>query len=241
MQSNNQGNLRGKYNFDLKMLEEVGDKNNKVLIVGKLRGKFEYSYFSRLLYEPIYKATITVARKSSKKDNIRILVPEIVIRSKEALARGKIIRVIGTLYSRIHNDGQKNRLMMFVMAQEIELYEGEEIPEFNNCVYLEGTIHKPPYMRRNEYTNRTITDLFISSVRESEESRWNMIPCVAWGKLAYEVGKLKVGDTIVLKGRLQSRNYLEKYDAHNESPIMREVNEVSIFEVVNLLKKEENQ
>lgn len=239
MQSKNKGDSRGKYNFDLEMLEEVGDKNNKVLIVGELRGKFEYSYFSRLLYEPIYKATITVARKSSKKDNIKILVPgRVVSRSKETLTRGKTIRVIGTLYSRIHNDGQKNRLMMSVMAQGIELYEGEEIPEFNNCIYLEGTVHKPPYMRRNEYTNRTITDLFISSVRKSEESRWNMIPCVAWGKLAHEVGKLKVGDTIVLKGRLQSRNYLEKYDAHYETPIMREVNEVSIFEVI---KKEENQ
>lgn len=241
MQSNNKGDSRGKYNFDLKMLEEVEVKNNKVLIVGELRGKFEYSYFSRLLNEPIYKAMITVARKSSQKDNIRILVPESVVgRSMESLVRGKNIRVIGTLYSRIHNDGQKNRLMMSVMAQRIELYKGEEIPEFNNCVYLEGTVHKAPYTRRNEYTKRTITDLFISSTRENEPSRWNMIPCVAWGNLAYKVGKLKEGDTIILKGRLQSRKYLEGFDTH-ENPIMREVNEVSIFEVVNVSKKEENQ
>lgn len=224
--------------FDLSVFEGVTTINNKACLIGRLRGKFEHNYTSSVNNEKYYKANIAVARKSGQEDNVRIMVPERLIKDNfETFERGVYIKVCGSLCSHLHTEAGKNRLRLYVFVETIELYLHQEVPEFNNCIYLKGRIHKAPYMRTARGSGKTITDLFITVIRKG--NKWDFISCLTWGGGALMAGKLKIGDEIILKGRLQSRVYFERYNGDPLIGFKRDVHEVSVFQIVDVNKKEE--
>lgn len=239
MSQNEATEERTNYVFDLSVFDGATTETNKVFLAGRLRGRFEYSYTSSITNERYYKAIISVPRKSGIEDNIRVVVPEKLDNgSWKEFQRGACVKVIGALRSRLERQGRdKKRLKVFVLAEKIGTYPFEETPYFNNCIYLEATIHKQPFYKKTRSSNKWITECFLSIVREG--SKWDFITCITWGVAALKVSKLNVGDKIIVKGRLQSRMYFER---NKENPTIgekRETFEVSVFELVDIVKEDE--
>ena len=239
MSQNEATEERTNYVFDLSVFDGATTETNKVFLAGRLRGRFEYSYTSSITNERYYKAIISVPRKSGTEDNVRVVVPEKLNNGNwKEFERGTCVKVIGTLRSRLERQGKdKKRLKVFVLSEKIESYPFEEAPYFNNCIYLEGTIHKQPFHKKTRSSQKRITECFLSIVREG--NKWDFITCITWGVGALKVSKLNVGDKIIVKGRLQSRMYFERDKENPTIGEKRETFEVSVFELVNISKSEE--
>ena len=91
---------------------------------------------------------------------------------------------------------------MVIFAREIETGLSEEY--FENYIYLEGFLCKPP-IKRTSPLGRDICDLMIAVNRMYNKSDY--IPCIAWGRNANYADNLKVGTKVYLEGRIQSREY----------------------------------
>lgn len=224
--------------FDLDILEEASMERNKALIIGKLRSKiFQYSHTTREK-ERFYKATVSVLRKSEERDTITVMLPEkLVEKWLNQPIRGKYIKAIGGFCSHLHKferEGKKNWLQLFLLAEQIEIYDEKPEYEYNNCVYLEGRVNKTPFFKKNLYY-RDITELFIT-VRRNDNKRLDYIPCITWGDLAQEARNLQIGDQITIKGRIQSREYFERSKENPDEGVYKEVHDVSVFEIVKVIK-----
>lgn len=222
------------YFEDLRIFDGVTTNNNKAFLIGRLRGKFESNYTSSFKSKRFYKGIISVPRKSGIQDNIRIMVPEELIQDKlEMFERGSVIKVSGTLCSYLHTEAEKKRLRIYVHVETIELYQNQEqLQECNNCIYLKGRVHKKPFMRKTSVAGKTITDLFLTVVRK--ENKLDYITCITWGSDAYWANTLNIGDEIILKGRIQSRMYIERYNGSRFFGTQMEVHEVSVFEILGM-------
>lgn len=223
--------------FELDILEDASMPFNKALIVGRLRSKFKYSYTTREK-ERFCQASVSVLRKSGERDTITVIAPEKLVKNWiEQPIRGKYIKAIGAFCSHLHKleqEGKKNWLQLFLLAEEVEIYDEKPAYEFNNCVFLEGRVNKPPFFKKSTF-DRNITELFIT-VRRDDNRRLDYIPCITWGDLAYEAKKVQVGDTITIKGRIQSRQYFDNSRENPDIGVYREVHEVSVFEIVKVVR-----
>lgn len=212
--------------IDLSTLENANiiSENNKSLVVGVLKSDLEISYISSRTEEVHYKTIISIARKSGEKDSVRIMIAESLIDgNREKLVRGMGIKVTGTLCSHLHKEFNKNRLLLYILAQSIELVE-ESAPEQNNMVLIRGKVHRPPFAKRS-VGGKKITELFVSVKRN--DSMFDYIPCVTWGRAAYQAEDLEVGEEVLLAGRIQSRSYWEK-----GTETKRIIYEVSVFGIL---------
>ena len=75
---------------------------------------------------------------------------------------------------------------------------------YQNDITLNGYICKSPIYRTTPF-NRQICDILLAVNRGFNKSDY--IPCIAWGSNAFFASALKVGTNIIVKGRLQSRDY----------------------------------
>lgn len=224
--------------IDLSVLGDgLGIRNNIAFVVGTLKGNFDHNYTSSLTKESYYRAILSVSRKSGINDNIRIMVPEKLIYNQlDKFVRGVSVKVSGMFCSHLHTEtGGKQRLRLYLLAESIELYPYEIPPEHNNVVYLAGEINKTPFKRKRQSSHKVITDIFVAAKRENH-TKYDYIPCIAWGRAAYIAEELKVEDRIALVGRIQSRMYNE-WDEGTK----REVYEISIFGILDISKKEEKE
>ncbi len=140
------------------------------------------------------------------------------------LVEGGAVRVIGQI--RTYNEiiEGKNRLNIVVFAREFALLEEDEV--YENKVYLEGYLCKPP-IRRVSPLGREICDLMLAVNRMYNKSDY--IPCIAWGRNAVYAGGLCVGTKIRISGRIQSREYRKRMEDGNL--ITRVAYEVSIIKI----------
>lgn len=222
--------------IDLKVLADanITSKDNKALVIGILRSNLEVSYVSSITGEVHYKTIISVSRKSGEHDSIRIMIPESVLgENREKFARGVCVKVSGLFCSHLHKEnGKKNRLMLYVLAEKLEIYPLEISQENNNIVYLKGIVNQPVFTKRSPVSGKKITEIFVR-VNRGFYPKADYIPCVVWGRAAYEAEDIiEEGDQIVLAGRIQSRSYAEKGKGTN-----RVINEVSVFGIFDITKK----
>lgn len=224
--------------YDLNILEEASSPTNKALIIGKIRSNiFQYAYVTRQ-GERFYKVIVSVLRKSKERDIITIVIPENLLKEHFTKPiRGKYIKAIGNFCSHLHkleNEGKKNWLELFVLAEQIDIYDSRPEYDFNNCVYLEGRVNKKPFSKKPLFY-MNITELFIT-VRRNDTKRLDYIPCITWGDLADEAKNLQIGDMITVKGRIQSREYFEKTKDNPNVGVYREVHDVSVCEIIKVEK-----
>ena len=92
---------------------------------------------------------------------------------------------------------------------DVTEYPGKD----GNFAELDGYICREPIFRETPL-NRKITDLLVASNRKYGKSDY--IPCVAWGRKAVKAGLMNVGAKISCTGRLQSREYLKRYEDGTE-------------------------
>jgi single-stranded DNA-binding protein len=97
--------------------------------------------------------------------------------------------------------------------------------EDKNSVSLTGAVCKKPNLRKTPM-GRQICDIMLAVNRRYGRSDY--LPCIAWGRLAENASELKIGDTITLEGRIQSRKYIK---TENGIATERTAFEVSIVSI----------
>ena len=129
----------------------------------------------------------------------------------------------GDICSFNNKSGQGSKLVISVLGRTIQpAGPGGDV----NRVELSGVLCKPPVLRRTPL-GRCICDIMLAVNRRY--GRADYLPCIAWGQVAVRVGRMQVGDTLALEGRLQSRQYTKVLEDTSET---RTAFEVSIMQLV---------
>ena len=144
-----------------------------------------------------YRFPLEVPRLSGTPDTLPVLLPEPLLDIVQTEAP---LRVQGQLRSFNNRSGVGNRLVLTVFAQAWEPAAGEPC----NRILLSGALCKPPTFRRTPL-GRSICDLMLAVSRRY--GRADYLPVIAWGQLAVQAARLRVGDALSLEGRVQSRIY----------------------------------
>lgn len=174
--------------------------------------------------EEFTRLVISSKRKSGILDKVNCVIPECMFKKKIAI--GEPICVTGEIHSRnVEEDNHKRRVDIFVFANEILDYPGNDINE------AEGTFYIVKKKELRETPNgRQITDLVLAAHRFSGKSDY--IPTIAWGRNAIRVAAMPIGTEIDVVGRLQSREYIKRYeDGTEETRIAYELSASRVEEI----------
>ncbi len=201
-------------------MSDKGIDSNNVTIVGKVHSTLEFSH--EMYGEGFYNFDIVVPRLSNHSDVLPITVSERLLVGIN-MEQGSTIKVKGQLRSYNKYTEGNNKLVLTIFARDISECDNEEEINNPNQIYLDGYICKRPVYRTTPF-GREITDMLIAVNRPYNKSDY--IPCIAWGRNARFSEKLKVGDHIMLWGRVQSREYQKKIN--EEKVISKIAFEVSI-------------
>lgn len=177
-------------------------ENNKVVIAGTVASEPEFSH--EVYEESFYTFMLDTPRLSETRDIIRITVSEKFL-AGDGIQPGNRVRISGQFRSYNNFSNVGNRLILTVFVKSIEKTEEEE--ENSNSICLNGYICKQPIYRTTPF-GREIADILLAVNRSYNKSDY--IPCIAWGRNAKFAEKLKIGDNVIIKGRIQSREYQKK-------------------------------
>lgn len=143
---------------------------------------------------------------------------------------GDIIELTGNIrsYSRKLADG-KNKVDLYVFTY----FDLPEISQ-DNYFELDGRICKTEDLRRLNNGNKNIHFTVANNllIEDSNKKLNSYLPCVAWGKLADTISKLKVNTRIKIAGELHSREYKKRIsDEDFEYRVAHELS-ISSIEVI---------
>lgn len=176
---------------------------NKVFLAGKIVTE---PVFSHEIYgEGFHEMMIEVPRLSEQKDILPITVSERLLIDRP-LKVGDYTALMGQFRSYNKLVDGKSRLMLTVFVRELLDWTSERNP---NVAELGGFICKPPVYRTTPF-KREICDLLIAVNRAYNKSDY--IPCIAWGRNARFVKNIRIGEKVMISGRIQSREYQKKLD-----------------------------
>lgn len=195
-------------------------ENNFISLQGMVDGDINYSH--NVLDEEFYKFTLKVSRLSGVVDSIPVTVAKKLIENN-SLKNGDFITLTGQLRSYNKNYENRTRLILTAFAKSIEDSGKED--ENPNSVVLNGYVCKEPTYRKTPF-GREITDVIIAVNRAFNRSDY--IPTICWGKNAVLCRDLPVGTNVLIKGRLQSREYTKRNGDDFE---IRTAYEVSVGEI----------
>ena len=170
--------------------------NNEITLSGKCIQDMEYSHSVKT--EDFFKSSMEIKRLSDKVDVLNLTVPENLCGQ---MTPGGYYTVKGQLrtYNRFFEN--KTCLVLTVFVKEVEPCH---VTVCQNDIMLNGFICKPPVYRTTPF-NRQICDILLAVNRGFNKSDY--IPCISWGSNAFFTSGLAVGTNVVIKGRLQSREY----------------------------------
>lgn len=143
-------------------------------------------------------------RHSGVLDMFRCVIPHELTAEVE---QGKEIEIYGEVRTRYYYENDVRHVMVYVLVKEVYTARPEAIA--TNSVSLDGFISRPPIVRDTPKGKR-ICDVILAVNHSSGRSSY--IPCIVWGGSADLVGKKTVGDRLIIRGRLQSREYWKEKD-----------------------------
>ena len=184
------------------MIEKIL-KNNQAVIAGEIISDFEFNH--EVFGEGFYFVKLKVSRLSHSSDIIPLLVSERLIDVKQSHI-GQFLEARGQFRSHNKQESDKNRVVLFLLAKEIEMIDSAENRNPNE-IFLDGYICKEPVYRTTPL-GREIADVLLAVNRAYGKSDY--IPCICWGRNARYAGNLTVGSRIQLRGRIQSREYQKR-------------------------------
>ncbi len=192
---------------------------NHIILRGNL---IELPIFSHENHGRIFhKFYLDVPRLSGASDVLPVMVPLDVLESMDIFG-GDTLEVVGQIRSFNSRSETGRKLIISVYGDQLRTCQ--EPP--TNQVELTGIVCKEPVFRRTPL-GREICDLMLAVNRHYRRSDY--LPTILWGKTAYSLTDLAVGDKIHLTGRLQSRNYTKVIDGES---IQRTAYEVSANSVI---------
>lgn len=143
-------------------------------------------------------------RHSGVLDMFRCVIPHELTAEVE---QGKEIEIYGEVRTRNYYENDVRHTMVYVLVKEVYTARPEAIS--TNSVSLDGFVSRPPIVRDTPKGKR-ICDVILAV--NHGERRSSYIPCILWGGSADIVGKKKIGDRLIVRGRLQSREYWKEED-----------------------------
>lgn len=207
-------------------------ESNKVNVIGVIDSKFTFSH--EVFGESFYTANLFVKRLSGNADIIPLMVSERLIDVTNDYS-GCTIEVDGQFRSYNYYDGNKNRLMLSVFAQNVQFLEGFTDCVGTNQIVLDGYVCKEPIYRKTPF-GREISDILLAVNRDYRKGDY--IPCIAWGRNARFASRFEIGTRVRICGRIQSREYYKKIsDDEFEARTAYEVS-IMTMEVVEDDKRE---
>lgn len=187
---------------------------NQVRLRGSLLALPQFSHENH--GRKFYRFTLEVARLSGAVDLLPVVAEDRILNELD-LSGGCMLTVTGQM--RTHNIRENNvrHLLVFVFAIQIVCEDGAPINE----VTIEGPLCKEPTYRRTPL-GREICDVMLAVPRAFR--RADYLPCILWGRTAYEIAQCHTRDRIRIDGRLQSRIYTKVTD---DGPQERTAYEIS--------------
>jgi hypothetical protein len=164
---------------------------------------------------------ITIKRKSESYDTLPVIVSDRIIDTLIDM-RNFHVEIQGQYRSRnVHEDG-KNHLELYVWAETLTLSD----KCYENEIMLDGYVCTLPTFRRTPL-GRTISDTIIAVDRRISKSDY--LPVISWSRNAAYLSRLNAGTKVTIKGRIQSRNYIKRFDENNyEERVAYEVSVLTI-------------
>ena len=190
---------------------------NRITLCGSLAELPEYSHQNH--DKRFFRFLLEVERLSGTVDLLPVVVPEEVLYEMD-LSGGSMLEVTGQIRSFNSRNTEGRKLIISVYAEHLTALEGEAVNE----TVLTGVICKPTVYRRTPL-GREICDVMLAVNRPYH--RTDYIPCIFWGKTADAIRNARVGQTVSLTGRLQSRNYIKVLEDGSEQRTAYEVSAVT--------------
>lgn len=199
------------------------NENDKVILIGKITEEFQYGFQAR--NQHFYETFIEVKRLSEVVDKIPVVVNGNLLKTKNEYV-GSLVKIIGQYRSYNKNSNGKNKLILYVLVKELHFYNDNDNENVvtNNEITLNGYLCKKPIYRLTS-TGKGITDILLAVNITDRESVY--IPCIAWYNKGINIANMEVGQQLLVKGRIQSREY-RKILSEDKTEI-RTAYEVSIF------------
>ncbi len=182
----------------------MNTENNKVTISGIVASEPEFSH--EVYEEMFYTFSLDTPRLSDAKDVIKITISEKFLVG-DGIKLGDNVKIDGQFRSYNNFSSVGNRLILTVFVKDIEKLDEAEPIENSNSICLDGYICKQPVYRTTPF-GREIADILLAVNRSYNKSDY--IPCIAWGRNAKYAETLNIGDNVIIKGRIQSRDYQKK-------------------------------
>lgn len=209
--------------------------NNYAHLVGKV---LEGPVFDHKVYgQAYYRIVLGILRKSGYEDRIRLIVPEKLLGGR-APREGEILEAKGQIRTYNKEEAGRSKLEIVVFVKDLKYTRKEKSDHSRyeedfalgislNEIFIEGFVCKQP-IRRTSPLGREICDLMIAVNRAYNKSDY--IPVIAWGRNASRCENLKIGDKVVIEGRIQSRSYRKITEEGNQ--IIKTAYEVSAIGIV---------
>ncbi|MDR0890074.1 MAG: single-stranded DNA-binding protein [Oscillospiraceae bacterium] len=190
---------------------------NHISLTGSLSSapKFSHENHGRRFFS-FY---ISVARLSGTIDELQIIASEELLESTPVLD-GDCLHITGQIRSFNNRNETGRKLVISVLAESIEIC----FAEHDNQVSLTGVVCKEPIYRQTPL-GRDICDVMLAVNRPYH--RADYLPCILWGKTAFDCASLRVGDSLTLTGRLQSREYVKVLDGISERRTAYEISAIT--------------
>lgn len=176
---------------------EPAEVRNQITLRGSLGALPQLSHENHR--KQFYRFLLEVPRLSGAVDVLPVIAESAVLETLD-LSGGDMLTVTGQVRSHNTRENGRRHLSVFVFAAEIRAEEGEAI---NRCL-LDGIICREPTYRRTPL-GREICDVMLAVPRAFR--RADYLPCILWGKIAAQAALCRVGDSLLVDGRLQSRIY----------------------------------
>lgn len=189
---------------------------DSIKISGTVIGNPKYDH--EIAGERFYKTFVAVKRWSGVPDVLPCVIPEVFVGK---FYDGCNVSVLGSIRTRNEPlENEKTKLHVFVFAETILEYPGHD----ENRVILHGYVCKEPIYRETPL-GREIADAILGVNMGYQKSHY--IPCIFWNRNALKASMLPVGSEIELKGRLQSREYVKRFEDGDAE--IRVAYELSVF------------
>lgn len=156
----------------------------------------------------LYSTYIATQRLSNIADTIEVVVKDNML---DRLVVGRQILVCGEI--RTKNEyvvsKRRNKLIIYVLAKDI-VDVGD--CEYNvNIAIIDGYLCKAPSLRTT-YSGKQVCDLLIAVNGRFGKSYY--LPAVAFNDIAEYLSSKRIGERIVVSGRLQSRQYTQNNNTY---------------------------
>ena len=206
---------------------ENSTENNRVTISGTIVSEPEFSH--EVYEETFYTFMLNIPRLSETHDIIKVTISEKFLVGND-LTIGTKVTIQGQFRSYNNFSAIGNRLILTVFVKSIEILPDTADCDNSNFIYLNGYICKKPIYRTTPF-GREIADILLAVNRSYNKSDY--IPCIAWGRNAKYAECFEVGDNVIIKGRIQSREYQKRItETEVENKTAYEVS-VSRLEIVS--------